>query len=93
MWLWKYPGAVSSRSGQRAAHGRSECLQVRPRGDLGDYAAEPDMLVDAGRDLVGQQRHGTVSVQPGYADTGFIARGFDREDRLAVGHNASRRIV
>ena len=61
---------------------------MRPRGDLGHHAAEPGVLVDAGGDLVGQQRHGAVGVQARDADTGFVARGFDRQDRRTARHNA-----
>ena len=55
-------GLVHARGLQGAAHGRAERLQVRPRRDLGNHAAEPGVLVDAGGDLVGEQRHGAVGV-------------------------------
>ena len=73
-------GLIQTGGRQRAAHRGTERLQVRPRGDLGDHAAEPDVLVDAGSHLVGQQRHRAVGVQARDADTGFVARGFDGQD-------------
>ncbi len=83
-------GPVQTGARQRATHGGTKRLQVRPGGDLGDHAAEPDVLVDAGGDLVGQHGHGAIGVQARDADTRFVARGFDGQD---VGHKASRRIV
>ncbi len=68
---------------QRAPHRGTERLQVRPGGDLGHHAAEADVLVDAGRHLVGQQGHGgpkTGAVEARDADSSFVAGGFDGQD-------------
>ena len=82
---WSMPALASAR---RMVG--TERLQVRPRRDLGHHPAEPDVFVDAGGHLVGQQRHGAVGVQARDADSCFIAGGFDGQDGR---HRASRRIV
>ena len=63
------------QTGSRPVRGawRAERLQVRTGGDLGYDPAEPDVLVDAGGHLVGQQRHGAVGVQPRDADSCSVA--------------------
>ncbi len=73
-------GPIQTGARQRAAHGGTKRLQVCPRSDLRNHAAEPDVLVHAGRHLVGQQRHGAVGVEAGDADSGFVAGGFDGQD-------------
>ncbi len=78
-------GLGDARGVQGAAHGGSQRFQVRPRRDLGYHAAEPDVFVDAGGHLVGQQGHGAVGRQLGDADSRFVAGAFDREDRRHVG--------
>ena len=87
-------GLGDARRVQRAAHGGAQRLQVRARRDLGHHAAEPGMLVDAGRHLVGQQRHGAVVGEAGDADSGFVAGALDGQDDRHVGPpRAARRIV
>ena len=48
-------GAAHAGRVQRAVHGRDHRLEVGPAGDLGHHPAEPRVLVDAGRDRVGEQ--------------------------------------
>ncbi|CNV66357.1 Uncharacterised protein [Mycobacterium tuberculosis] len=87
VWLFQAGGR------QRAAHRGTQCLQVRTGGNLGDHAAEPNMLVDTGSHLVGQQCHGAIGIEPRDADTGFIAGGFDAQDCRHDGSPESLRIV
>jgi len=47
-------GLVDAGGGQRAPHGRTQRLQMRPRGDLGHHPAVARVFVDAGGHLVGQ---------------------------------------
>ena len=57
---------------------------MRAGGDLGHHAAEAGVLVDAGRDLVGQQlRRAAVAADD--ADAGLVARGLDAEHDHRLG--------
>ena len=60
------------------------------RRDLGNHAAEPGVLVDAGGHLVGEQRDGAVVVELRDADTGFVAGALDGQDDR---HGGSRLMV
>ena len=73
-------GRSTPAASERPAHRGAERLQVGARRDLGDHAAEPGVLVDAGGHLVGQQRHRAVGAQLGDADSGFVAGAFDGQD-------------
>ena len=55
--------------------GRDHRLEMGPAGDLRHDAPEPGVLVDAGRDRVGQQLGA-----PDDAHTGLVARRLDAED-------------
>ncbi len=61
--------------------GRHHRLQVRPAGHLRHHAAEPGVLVDAGRDGVGQQ-----GGPPDDADAGLVTGGLDAQDKRFVSH-------
>ena len=73
-------------------HGWNHRLQVRPRGHLGHDAAEPRVLVDRRRDLVGEQLHPARVVDRDDADSGLVAGGLDTQHDRAR-HRGSLRIV
>ena len=65
---------------------------MRARCDLGNHAAEPGVLVDAGGHLVGQQRHGAVGAELGDADSGFVAGALDGQDDRHAGSSSLHRV-
>jgi hypothetical protein len=69
------------RFGERPLDRRHHRLEMGAARHLGDHAAEPGMLVDAGGDRVGEQRPTAHD-----ADAGLVARRLDAEHERSVNH-------
>ena len=74
-------GQLHPRDVEGPPHRGHHRLQVRPARDLGHDPAESGVLVDAGRDGVGQQ-----CVAPDQAHAGLVAGCLDPEHERLVGH-------
>jgi hypothetical protein len=85
-------GAVDAGGCQSPAHGGAQRLQVCAGSDLGHHATEPRVLLDAGSDLIGEQRDSPVSINAGDADSCFVTGAFDGQDGAGA-HGGSRRMV